>query len=208
MLWILCLNAGYQSEESPGKCLGYLCENCEFLRHKFFLEDLVADRVLECRLGTTRDREKWAAVRCAVDMRVCTVLASHWPMRHASRPDTRMWRISLNSSQTTCSRTVSFNTDSIVLPQFSWMPNPDLCITNGFIQHTSLDCGEDIPLIWKSVEVKVIPSVTTVREMSASLNCMMYARQCSGTCHGSTYCIICYDVLYTKHSMSVLQRCI
>mmetsp|Transcript_15616 Transcript_15616/g.30029 ORF Transcript_15616/g.30029 Transcript_15616/m.30029 type:complete len:425 (+) Transcript_15616:1-1275(+) len=61
---------GYQSEESPGKCLGYLCENCEFLRHKFFLEDLVADRVLECRLGTTRDREKWAAVSAVYEANV------------------------------------------------------------------------------------------------------------------------------------------
>lgn len=52
--------AGCHAEEAPGKCMGYLCENCEFLRFDFFIEALEKDTVLECRTGARRDRERWA----------------------------------------------------------------------------------------------------------------------------------------------------
>ena len=56
-----CLAAGYDSEESPGKCCGYACANCQFLGHGVFAATLAANEVLGGRLGIARDRAKFAA---------------------------------------------------------------------------------------------------------------------------------------------------
>lgn len=59
------LSAGYRAEEAPAKCMGYLCDNCAFLRFSFFLAELEADTLLECRTGKLRDRRRWAAQSAA-----------------------------------------------------------------------------------------------------------------------------------------------